>query len=127
MLFHPLAYTMLDGGVSSFPACNELTKLDSIQVYIITGGSAGIGYGIVRGLLSKNASKIIFLSANDVNGRISLATAQDELTPTDRDRVEWVQCDFADLKDTDRVSCELRDRFKDGRLDGVSPRSLRET
>lgn len=86
------------------------------KVYIVTGGSAGIGYGIVTALMDKNPKKVMFLSSREDR-------AMEKLHALDAppERVEWVQCDLQDLKEVDRVSLELRKKCEDlGRLDGVS-------
>ncbi|MCJ1312599.1 hypothetical protein MMC25_006273 [Agyrium rufum] len=68
------------------------------RVYVVTGGSAGIGFGIVAHLLQHNAAKIIILS----NKMQHAEEAMEELKEFgDVARVEWVHCDLSDLKQTD--------------------------
>ncbi|TKX18448.1 oxidoreductase-like protein 29 [Elsinoe australis] len=74
------------------------------KVYIVTGGSAGIGFGIVAHLLQRGASKIYLLS----NKEDHADEAQRELTKYGNvDKVEWKKCNLADLKQTDEVAKEL--------------------
>lgn len=73
-------------------------------MYIVTGGSAGIGFGIVAHLLEHKASKIYLLS----NKEHHASEAQAELANWgDSSRVEWRQCNFESLKQTDDVAKSL--------------------
>jgi WW domain-containing oxidoreductase len=84
------------------------------KVYVVTGGSAGIGFGIVAHLLSHKAEKIYLLSNKEEHAE----EAQESLKKYgDVSRVEWKKCNLEDLKFTNDVARELR---KLDRLDGVS-------
>lgn len=83
------------------------------KVYIVTGGSAGIGFGIVAHLLQHNASKIYLLSNKEEHAE----EAQEELKKYgDAGRVEWKKCNLEDLKQVDEVAKELSSLEK---LDGL--------
>lgn len=74
------------------------------KVYIVTGGSAGIGFGIVAHLLKSNAEKVYLLSNKEGHAE----EAQEELKKYgDVNRVEWNKIDFEDLKFTDEVAKNL--------------------
>lgn len=89
------------------------------KIYILTGGTAGIGLGITAHLLSHNASRILLISQNHSH----FLEALDVLKAYgDTDRVEFVQCDFRDLKGTDEVGGRLRRELGKGgmgRVDAV--------
>ncbi|MCJ1264659.1 hypothetical protein MMC22_004533 [Lobaria immixta] len=76
------------------------------KVYIVTGGTAGIGFGIVAHILQHNASKIILLSQKEEHAN----EAVEELEKYgDTNKVQWIQCDLKDLKQTDAVAKQLKD------------------
>ena len=80
----------------------------------MTGGSAGIGFGIVANLLHHNAAKIIILSSNAEN----YSRARKDLEEWgDVSRLDWIQCDLTDLAQVDDVAKKLRSTEK--RIDGV--------
>ena len=74
------------------------------RVYIVTGGTAGIGYGITAHLLQHNAAKIILVSQKEEHAEEARQGLQ---RYGDTTKVHWVQCDFKDLKNTNKVSQEL--------------------
>ncbi|KAF2835278.1 NAD(P)-binding protein [Patellaria atrata CBS 101060] len=81
----------------------DIPSLDG-KIYIVTGGSAGIGFGIVAHILEHNPSKIYLLSQNPQHAQ----EAQEELKNYgDASKVEWKQCNFEDLSQTDSVAQEL--------------------
>jgi WW domain-containing oxidoreductase len=84
------------------------------QEYIITGGSAGIGFGITAHLLQHNADKVIILSNKEEHARSAIEELKEY---GDTSKVEWKQCNLQDLKATDRVAKELANSQK--KLDGV--------
>ncbi|KAF6229401.1 hypothetical protein HO133_007517 [Letharia lupina] len=74
------------------------------KVYIVTGGTAGIGFGITAHLLQHNASKILLLSQKEEHADEAI----EELKKYgDASKVHWVQCDLKDLKKTDEVAKKL--------------------
>ena len=88
------------------------------KVYVVTGGTAGIGYGITAHLLQHNASKIILLSQKEEHAQ----EATDALKEYgDTSKVHWVQCDLKDLKKTNDVAQSLT---KEERIDAVRMESL---
>lgn len=77
---------------------------DRLQVYVVTGGSAGIGYGIVAHILEHNPAKIYLLSNKEEHA----VEAQEALKEWgDSSKVEWRQCNLEDLKQTDEVARSL--------------------
>ena len=71
---------------------------------MVTGGSAGIGFGIVAHLLQHNAERIQLLS----NKKQHAEEAMEELEAYgDTGRVKWIHCDLSDLKKTDEVAKQL--------------------
>ena len=96
----------LSGKVMSQPQFTILLfpKLTEFEVYVVTGGSAGIGFGIVAHLLDHNAAKILLLS----NKKQHAQEAMEELKEFgDPSRVHWMQCDLSDLKQTQEVAKKL--------------------
>ncbi|KAH7029258.1 uncharacterized protein B0I36DRAFT_411095 [Microdochium trichocladiopsis] len=85
------------------------------RVYVITGGSAGIGYGISAHLLQHNAARIYLLG----NKEQHLDEAQQGLRQYgDASRVvELVQCDLASLRQTSLVAAQLAAKLD--RLDAL--------
>ncbi|KAF2027966.1 NAD(P)-binding protein [Setomelanomma holmii] len=74
------------------------------KVYVVTGGSAGIGYGIVAHILQHNPAKIYLLSNKEEHAN----EAKDALKEFgDVSKVEWRQCNLQDLKQTDDVAKAL--------------------
>ncbi|KAL2054962.1 hypothetical protein ABVK25_004784 [Lepraria finkii] len=83
------------------------------KVYVVTGGTAGIGFGITAHLLQHNASKIILLSQKEEHAE----EAEEELKKYgDNSRVHWVQCDLKDLKQTNEVAKQLK---SEQQIDGL--------
>lgn len=96
----------LSGKVSyhSFQKVRTATLTNPYQVYIVTGGSAGIGFGITAHLLQHNASKILLLSAKEEHADEAI----EELKKYgDASKVHWVQCNLKDLKKTEEVAKQL--------------------
>ncbi|KAF2187317.1 NAD(P)-binding protein [Zopfia rhizophila CBS 207.26] len=84
------------------------------KVYVVTGGSAGIGYGIVAHLLQHGPAKIYFLSAKEDHA----VDAQAHLADWgDSSRVEWRQCNLESFKQTNEVARQLASELD--RLDGL--------
>ena len=86
----------------------------------MTGGTAGIGFGITAHLLQHNASKILLLSQKEEHAD----EAMEELKKYgDTSKVHWVQCDLKDLKKTDEVAKNLKSEMK---IDGVRDNVTRD-
>ncbi|USP77870.1 hypothetical protein yc1106_05144 [Curvularia clavata] len=84
------------------------------KVYVVTGGSAGIGYGIVAHLLQHNPAKIYLLS----NKEDHADEAQKALKEWgDVSKVEWRKCNLEDLKQVDEVAKSLANELD--RLDAL--------
>lgn len=89
-----------------FTRMSSFSQFSTRQVYIVTGGTAGIGFGIVAHILQHNASKIILLSQKEEHAN----EAVEELEKYgDTNKVQWIQCDLKDLKQTDAVAKQLKD------------------
>ncbi|KAI8941953.1 hypothetical protein NX059_000065 [Plenodomus lindquistii] len=74
------------------------------KVYVVTGGSAGIGYGIVAHILQHSPEKIYLLSNKEEHAN----EAQEALKEWgDASKVEWRQCNLEDFKQTDEVAKSL--------------------
>ncbi|KAL9004972.1 MAG: hypothetical protein Q9188_002220 [Gyalolechia gomerana] len=75
------------------------------KVYIVTGGTAGIGFGITAHLLQHNPAKIILLSQKEEHANEAI----EELKKYgDASKVQWIQLDLKDLKQTDSVAKQLQ-------------------
>ncbi|KAI9821267.1 MAG: hypothetical protein M1827_004003 [Pycnora praestabilis] len=79
------------------------------KVFAVTGGSAGIGFGIVAHLLQHNAAKILLLSNKEEHAEEAI----EELKKYgDNQRVQWIKCDLANLKQVDEVAKKLLEEQK---------------
>ena len=86
-------------------------------MYIITGGTAGIGFGITAHIVQHNAAKIILLSQKEDHAE----EAKEELKNYgDPSKVEWIQLDLKSLKQTDEVAKKLS---SEQQIDAVSRHS----
>ena len=79
----------------------------------MTGGSAGIGFGIAAHLLQHNANATI-LSNKEEHAKSALEELKEY---GDASKAHWVQCDLEDLKATDKVAKELAQSHK--KIDGL--------
>jgi hypothetical protein len=98
---------------NSFDPNKDIPDLSG-KVYVITGGTAGIGFGITAHILQHNPSKIYVLSKKQAHGDEAVKELQEW---GDVSKVEYVQCDFEDLKQTDEVAKSLKEKLD--RLDAV--------
>lgn len=79
------------------------------QVYVVTGGTAGIGFGIVAHLVQHNAAKVIILSNKKEHADSAIEQLK-EFTPSGKSAdsiVSWEHCDLTSFKTTDRVAKSL--------------------
>jgi NAD(P)-dependent dehydrogenase (short-subunit alcohol dehydrogenase family) len=98
---------------NSFDPNKDIPDLSG-KVYVITGGTAGIGFGITAHVLQHNPAKVYILSKKEEHAD----EAQQELQKYgDVSKVEWMKCDLEDLKQTDEVAKELKQKLD--RLDAV--------
>jgi len=98
---------------NKFDPNNDVPDLTG-KTYLVTGGTAGIGFGIVAHLLQHNA-RVLLLSDKEKNAD----EAVEELKKWgDTSKAEWVKCNLASLKDTDEVAKNLAE--KEGTINGVS-------
>jgi len=84
------------------------------KVYVVTGGSAGIGYGIVAHLLQHNPAKIYLLSNKEEHADDAMESLKEF---GDNSKVEWRQCNLQDLRQTDEVARQLAKELN--RLDAL--------
>jgi NAD(P)-dependent dehydrogenase (short-subunit alcohol dehydrogenase family) len=101
------------GSSNTFDPNTDIPDLRD-RVYVITGGSAGIGYGISAHILQHGPARIYLVGKKAEH----LAEAQDALQRWgDAGRVELVQCELEDLQQTHEVAKRLASDL--GRLDAL--------
>ncbi|KAI0486174.1 NAD(P)-binding protein [Xylaria cf. heliscus] len=84
------------------------------RVYILTGGSAGIGYGIAAHILQHDCERLYLIGKKEEH----LARAHDLLRKYgDVSRIELIQCELEDLHQTHEVARELASQLP--RLDAL--------
>ncbi|KAI9678271.1 MAG: hypothetical protein M1817_006216 [Caeruleum heppii] len=78
------------------------------KTYVVTGGSAGIGFGIVAHLLEHSPAKVYLLSNKEEH-------ADDAVTALknwgDVSKIEWVKYNLSDLKQTDEAAKKLKEEL----------------
>lgn len=87
----------------------------------MTGGTAGIGFGITAHLLQHNAAKIILLSQKEEHADEAIEALKEY---GDTSKVQWIQLDLKDLKQTDSVAKQLQ---SENQIDAVRLSILRHT
>lgn len=110
---------MLSSSKNTFDPNTDVPDLSG-RVFVVTGGSAGIGYGICAHLLQHNPAKLYLLGKKQEH----LDEAQEGLAKYGevQDRVSFVQVELEDLHDTDRVAKRLASDLQSsdgGRLDAL--------
>ena len=84
------------------------------KVYVVVGGTAGIGFGISAHILQHNPSALYILSRKTEHGE----EAQKELEKYgDIGKVEWTKCDLGNIRQTDQVAKDLLAKLD--RLDAI--------
>ncbi|KAI0122392.1 NAD(P)-binding protein [Daldinia grandis] len=84
------------------------------KVFVVTGGSAGIGYGISAHILQHGPAKLYLLGKKEEH----LAEAEEDLKNYgDVSRVEFIKCELEDLRHTDEVAQNLASKLD--RLDAL--------
>ncbi|KAJ9616562.1 hypothetical protein H2200_000281 [Cladophialophora chaetospira] len=104
--------SLLPGG-NTFNPDNDIPDLSG-KHYIVTGGSAGIGFGIAAHLLQHKAENVTILSNKEEHGESALEELKEY---GDATKAHWVQCNLKDLKATEKVANDLA-KSQD-RLDGL--------
>jgi len=100
-------------GSNTFNPDKDIPDLSG-KSYIVTGGSAGIGFGIAAHLLQHKAENVTILSHKEEHA----SSALEELKEYgDATKAHWIQCDLEDLKFTEKVANELAS--SQDRLDGL--------
>ncbi|PVI04412.1 NAD(P)-binding protein [Periconia macrospinosa] len=74
------------------------------KIFVVTGGSAGIGFGIVAHLVQHKASKIYILSDKEKH---AVETLEELANWGDNSNVKWLECNLESLKQTDKVAKSL--------------------
>ncbi|RYP73955.1 hypothetical protein DL771_003266 [Monosporascus sp. 5C6A] len=101
------------GSSNKFDPNTDIPDLTG-KVYVVTGGSAGIGYGISAHILQHNPEKLYLIGKREQH----LEEAEEGLKKYgDVSRVELLQCDFEDLHQTDEVGKQLASKLQ--RLDAL--------
>jgi len=79
------------------------------KVAVVTGGSEGIGYGCVHGLLSKGIKKVFILSLSEevVNG--AQKAVAEEMGQEAADKTVWIRCDLSDWSMIPGVAKQIQD------------------
>ncbi|KAI9888113.1 MAG: hypothetical protein M1823_000048 [Watsoniomyces obsoletus] len=98
---------------NKFDPNNDIPDLSG-KVFVVIGGSAGIGFGIVAHLLQHKASKIYMLSMKEEHAVQAKESVQQW---GDADKMEWVQCNLEDLQQVDQVAKKLKGDLE--KLDGL--------
>lgn len=78
------------------------------KVGVVTGGSAGIGYGCTHTLLKHNIAKLYILSRNGDVVKQAKAEVAKELGEEAANRTKWLYCDMADWKKVKEVAEEIK-------------------
>lgn len=99
---------------NSFDPDKDIPNLKG-KTYLVTGGSAGIGFGICAHLIQHNA-RVLLLSNKEEHATEAI---EDLKHWGDTAKVEWIKCDLADLRQTDEVAKGLLE--KESILHGVCP------
>lgn len=116
---------MLDSiSLNKFDPSNDIPDLSG-RVFVVTGGSAGIGYGICAHLLQHNPAKLYLLGKKEehlAEAEESLAARFNNTGNGIKDCVSFLQVELEDFHDTDRVARQLASDLKEkdgGRLDAL--------
>ncbi|KAF5026363.1 hypothetical protein F66182_1571 [Fusarium sp. NRRL 66182] len=101
------------GSGNTFDPNTDIPDLNG-KVFVVTGGSAGIGFGISAHILQHNCQKLFLLGKKQHH----LEEAAEGLKKYgDISRVEFVQVEFEDLHQTDEVAKKLASELD--RLDAL--------
>ncbi|KAI0859531.1 NAD(P)-binding protein [Xylaria cubensis] len=101
------------GSSNKFDPNTDVPDLSG-RVYVLTGGSAGIGYGIAAHILQHNCEKLCLIGKKEEH----LIEAYESLRSYgDVSRVDLIQCDFEDLQQTHEVVQKLASQLQ--RLDAL--------
>jgi 3-oxoacyl-[acyl-carrier protein] reductase len=84
------------------------------RVYLVTGGSRGLGFAAAEALVAEGA-RVVLSSPHEATA--SEAAARLALSAATADSVTWVVADNSDPATPDRLIAAAKDRF--GRLDGA--------
>jgi WW domain-containing oxidoreductase len=93
------------GNSNTFDPTKDIPDLSG-RVFVVTGGSAGIGFGIVAHLLEHGPEKIYLLSNKVQHAREAIEELKNY---GDSSKVVWKQCDLEDFGQVKQVAEELKD------------------
>ncbi|KAI6083098.1 NAD(P)-binding protein [Hypoxylon rubiginosum] len=101
------------GSSNTFDPNADIPDLSG-KVFVVTGGSAGIGFGISAHILQHNCAKLFLLGKKEEH----LDEAKEALKKYgDVSRVEFIKCELEDLGATDKVARSLEANLE--RLDAL--------
>ncbi|KAF2157677.1 NAD(P)-binding protein [Myriangium duriaei CBS 260.36] len=101
------------GSDNKFDPNKDIPDLSG-KVYVVTGGSAGIGFGICAHLLQHNPAALYLLGKKEEH----IQEAEEGLKKFgDTSKIHSVQIELEDLKQTDQAAKELASKLD--RLDGL--------
>jgi 3-oxoacyl-[acyl-carrier protein] reductase len=84
------------------------------RVYLVTGGSRGLGFAAAEALVAEGA-RVLLSGPHEASAAAAAARLTEDTTAADR--VAWVLADNADAGTPDRLIAAAEERF--GRLDGA--------
>src|SRR6476469_4283901 len=84
------------------------------RVYLVTGGSRGLGFAAAEALVAEGA-RVVLSGPHEASAAAAAARLEGDAGADDR--VAWVVADNADAATPDRLIAAAEDRF--GRLDGA--------
>ncbi|XP_075969296.1 15-hydroxyprostaglandin dehydrogenase [NAD(+)]-like [Anticarsia gemmatalis] len=84
------------------------------KVFLVTGGAAGVGAGIVRALLAENARHVAFLDIVDREGSL---LEYELLNKFGALKAKFIKCDISDEDQLANAYKQILDKYR--RLDGV--------
>jgi len=90
-------------GTNTFNPDKDIPDLSG-KTYIVTGGSAGIGFGIAAHILQHHAESVTILSNKEEHAESALEELKEY---GDATKAHWVKCNLEDLKMTEKVGDEL--------------------
>jgi NAD(P)-dependent dehydrogenase (short-subunit alcohol dehydrogenase family) len=93
------------------PVCPETPRLDG-KVAVVTGGNAGIGIEIARGVAKRGAEVVIAARTES-----TATTARDEVARETGAKVHWVPLDLSDLRSVAAAEAKLHEVLAGRRVD----------
>jgi NAD(P)-dependent dehydrogenase (short-subunit alcohol dehydrogenase family) len=88
------------------PKKPEITDLSG-KVALVTGGALGIGYEVSRAFVL-NGARVIMVNRKEDQGNAAIEKIKEEVGQDAQ--IEWLQCDFGNLKEVKEVFSGIRER-----------------